>query len=111
MRVFITGGTGTIGEAVIKELRRARHAVTGLSRSEASDAKLRALGATPHRGLLDQPASYQSAAAAPVLPSMEISLPSGNATLKLSLSLLNVKVHSCTCVGPCPRISLFITNV
>jgi hypothetical protein len=38
--------------------------VTGLSRSEASDAKLRALGATPHRGLLDQPTSYQSAAEA-----------------------------------------------
>jgi len=63
MRVFITGGTGTIGEAVIKELCRAGHAVRGLSRSEASDAKLRALGAMPHRGLLDQPASYQSAAA------------------------------------------------
>ena len=47
MRVFISGGTRTIGEAVIKELRRAGHAVTGLSRSEASDAKLRALGATP----------------------------------------------------------------
>ena len=44
MRVFITGGTGTIGEAVIKELRRAGHAVMGLSRSEASDAKLRAHG-------------------------------------------------------------------
>jgi nucleoside-diphosphate-sugar epimerase len=40
MRVFITGGTGTIGEAVTKELRRAGHAVRGLSRSEASDAKL-----------------------------------------------------------------------
>jgi nucleoside-diphosphate-sugar epimerase len=63
MRVFITGGTGTIGEAVIKELRRAGHGVTGLSRSEATDAKLRALGATPHRGVLDQPASYQSAVA------------------------------------------------
>ena len=56
MRVFITGGTGTIGEAVIKELRRAGHTVTGLSRSEASDAKPRALGATPHRGALDQSA-------------------------------------------------------
>lgn len=64
MRVFITGGTGTIGEAVINELRRAGHAVTGLSRTEASDAKLRALGATPHRGSLDQPASYQPVAAA-----------------------------------------------
>jgi nucleoside-diphosphate-sugar epimerase len=64
VRVFITGGTGTIGEAVIKELRRASHAVMGLSRSDASDAKLSALDATPHRGLLDQPESYQSAAAA-----------------------------------------------
>ena len=64
MRVLITGGTGTIGEAIIKELRCAGHAVTGISRSEASDAKLWALGATPHRGLLDQPASYQSAAVA-----------------------------------------------
>jgi uncharacterized protein YbjT (DUF2867 family) len=51
MRVFITGGTGTIGEAIIKELRRAGRAVTGLSRSKASDARLRALGAMPHRGL------------------------------------------------------------
>jgi nucleoside-diphosphate-sugar epimerase len=64
MRVFITGGTGTIGEAVVKELRRAGHAVTGLSRSAAPDAKLTALGATPHRGSLDEPASYQSTAAA-----------------------------------------------
>jgi nucleoside-diphosphate-sugar epimerase len=63
MRVFITGGTGTIGEAAIKELRRAGHDVMGLSRSDASDAKLRALGATPHRGALEQPASYQSTAA------------------------------------------------
>jgi hypothetical protein len=38
--------------------------VTGLSRSEASDAKLTALGATPHRGASDQSASYQRSAAA-----------------------------------------------
>jgi uncharacterized protein YbjT (DUF2867 family) len=63
MRVFITGGTGTIGEAAIRELRRAGHDVMGLSRSEASDAQLRALGATPHRGAVDQPASYLSTAA------------------------------------------------
>jgi len=64
MRVFITGGTGTIGQAIIKELRRGGHEVTGFSRSEVSDTKLKAIGATPHRGALDQPASYQSSAAA-----------------------------------------------
>jgi len=64
MRVFITGGSGTIGQAVVKELRRAGHEVTGLSRGEAADATLKALGATPHRGALDAPASYQAAAAA-----------------------------------------------
>ena len=57
MRVFITGGTGTIGQAIIKELRRGGHEVTGFSRSEVSDTKLKAIGATPHRGALDQPAS------------------------------------------------------
>jgi hypothetical protein len=35
-------GPGPSG--IIKELRRAGRAVTGLSRGEASDAKLRALG-------------------------------------------------------------------
>jgi nucleoside-diphosphate-sugar epimerase len=39
MRVFITGWTGTIGEAVIKELRRAGHAVTGLSRQRGLGRK------------------------------------------------------------------------
>jgi uncharacterized protein YbjT (DUF2867 family) len=64
MCVFILEGPGPSGEAVIKELRRAGHAVRGFSRSEASEAKFRMLGAMPHRGLLDQPASYHSAAAA-----------------------------------------------
>jgi nucleoside-diphosphate-sugar epimerase len=45
MQVFITGASGWIGTALTRELIAAGHAVTGLARSEASAAKIRALGA------------------------------------------------------------------
>ncbi len=50
MRVFITGGTGTIGTAVVAELIAAGHSVTALARSERSAAALTAAGAEPIRG-------------------------------------------------------------
>ena len=46
MHVFITGASGWIGTALTRELVTAGHEVTGLARSEASAAKIRALGAT-----------------------------------------------------------------
>jgi nucleoside-diphosphate-sugar epimerase len=63
MQVFITGGSGWIGSAVVPELLEAGHSVVGLARSEESAAALTAAGAQVHRGGLDDPASLRAGAA------------------------------------------------
>ncbi|GAA3340115.1 SDR family oxidoreductase [Curtobacterium pusillum] len=52
MHVFVTGGTGTIGTAVVAELISAGHSVSVLVRSDRSAAAVTAAGATPVRGAL-----------------------------------------------------------
>jgi nucleoside-diphosphate-sugar epimerase len=54
MKVFVTGGTGYVGSALVKALVRAGHEVTSTSRSEQGDRALAALGARPVRGALGQ---------------------------------------------------------
>ncbi|MDR1482396.1 MAG: SDR family oxidoreductase [Synergistaceae bacterium] len=53
MKVFITGGTGFIGSAVIRELIGAGHEVTGLARSDTSKQRLAELGASSFYGSLE----------------------------------------------------------
>jgi nucleoside-diphosphate-sugar epimerase len=64
MKVFVTGATGFIGFAIVKELLAAGHQVTGLARSEASGRKLVEAGARVQVGMVEDLDGLRRAAAA-----------------------------------------------
>ncbi len=62
MRVFVTGATGFIGSAVVKELIGAGHQALGLCRSDDKAAALAAAGAEVYRGSIADPDSLKDGA-------------------------------------------------
>jgi uncharacterized protein YbjT (DUF2867 family) len=64
VRLLVTGGSGFLGEYVLREAARRGHEITALARSRAAAAKIGSLGAQPVPGDLDDPASLAGAFAA-----------------------------------------------
>ena len=63
MRVFLTGGTGYVGSAVLEALVKSGHHVDALVRNREGASRVQARGATPILGDVMQPASWRDAAA------------------------------------------------
>ncbi|MAD36559.1 MAG: 3-beta hydroxysteroid dehydrogenase [Tistrella sp.] len=55
MKIFVTGGSGFLGARLIPRLMAEGHEVLAMARSPSADGKLRALGAVPVRGDMNNP--------------------------------------------------------
>jgi nucleoside-diphosphate-sugar epimerase len=64
MHIFVTGASGFVGSAVVRELLGAGHTVLGLAHSDEGAARAKALGADVQRGSIEDLASLERGARA-----------------------------------------------
>ncbi|HET9933796.1 MAG TPA: SDR family oxidoreductase [Polyangiaceae bacterium] len=64
MHIFVTGASGFVGSAVVRELLGAGHTVLGLAHSDEGALRVKALGADVHRGAIEDLASLERGARA-----------------------------------------------
>jgi nucleoside-diphosphate-sugar epimerase len=109
MQVFLTGGTGYIGAAVLDALIKSGHHVTALVRDPEKAARLEARGATPVMGELAGPARYlkQATAAEAVVHTAFESSPRGPAADK---AFLDAVLPALAATGA-PRVFLFTSGI
>ena len=109
MQVFLTGGTGYIGAAVLDALIKSGHHVTALVRDPEKAARLEARGATPVMGELAGPARYlkQATAAEAVVHTAFESSPRGPASDK---AFLDAVLPAIAATGA-PRVFLFTSGI
>ena len=109
MQVFLTGGTGYIGAAVLDALIKSGHHVTALVRDPEKAARLEARGATPVMGELAGPARYlkQATAAEAVVHTAFESSPRGPASDK---AFLDAVLPALASTGA-PRVFLFTSGI
>jgi len=64
VKVFVTGGTGLVGEPVVRKLVERGDTVTALVRSESGAARMKSLGATPVFGAVEESRTWDAVAGA-----------------------------------------------
>lgn len=93
MRIWLTGGTGYIGSAVLRELWEHGHEVVALVRSDESAAKVAAAGATPVLGdLLDT--DWTAAQLATVDGAIHTASPGGSGSAAFDTAMARAAVRA-----------------
>jgi nucleoside-diphosphate-sugar epimerase len=103
VRVFVLGGTGLIGSAVVRELTRRGHEVHGLARSDASANKLAGLGATPLPGDVASPEPWVRALP-PIDATIHAACDFGTAMDEIDRRLLDVLLPALAAQPKKPRL-------